>query len=184
MNKRIELIMDEHGLDLAISRMTHQILERNRETDRLCIIGLHTRGVPLAQRITKRINEIAHIEQETGILDPTLYRDDYHTPFKQPKVKATSIPFDITDRDCVLVDDVLYTGRTVRAALDALIDIGRPRTIQLAVLVDRGNRQFPIRADYIGREVATRTNQEVALQISEVDGEDSVWLLEEVQEGA
>ncbi len=178
MAKQIELLMDAQALDLALGRITHQILEHNRETDRIRIVGLQTRGVPLAQRIVERINELAGLKLEAGILDPTLYRDDYRTPFRQPKVQVTHIPFDITDRDCILVDDVLFTGRTVRAALDALIDFGRPRTIQLAVLVDRGHRQLPIRADYVGREVSTLTNQEIALRVREVDGEDSLWLMQ------
>lgn len=178
MAREIEQLMDAHALDLALGRITHQILEHNRDVDQLGVVGMQTRGAPLAQRIVGRINQIAGTSHEAGILDTTLYRDDYHTPFRQPKVQVTRIPFDINDRDIVLVDDVLFTGRTVRAALDALIDFGRPRTIQLAVLVDRGHRQLPIRADYVGKELTTAVNQEVSLRIQEVDGEDAMWLME------
>ena len=170
--------MDAAALDLAIARITHQILEHNRDAGSLAVVGLQTRGVNLAQRVVTKINDISGQRLETGILDPTLYRDDYRTAFRQPKVQVTHIPFDINDRNCVLVDDVLYTGRTVRAALDALIDFGRPRTIQLAVLVDRGQRQLPIRADYVGRKITTTASQEVALRVKEIDGEDSLWLME------
>ena len=180
--KQVELLMDAHALDRSLSRMTHQILEKNGDLSSFGLVGMQTRGVFLARRIAEKINAIENTSLTAGVLDVTLYRDDYRTPFRQPKVQVTNIPFDITDRDCVLVDDVLYTGRTVRAALDALIDFGRPRTIQLAVLVDRGHRQLPIRADYVGRELTTRTNQEVSLRMREVDGEDSLWLTQ-VDEG-
>jgi len=180
--KKIELLMDSHALDLALTRITHQILERNRDFSIFGIVGMQTRGVFLAQRIVKKINEIEHLSLISGILDATLYRDDYRIAFKQPKVKVTDIPFDINEINIVLVDDVLYTGRTVRAALDALTDFGRPKTIQLAVLIDRGNRELPIRADYVGKKITTLPNQEVALKVKEIDGEDSLWLME-LEEG-
>jgi len=183
MKKPLSKLMDEQAIELTLTRVTHEILERNSGASRLAIVGMQTRGVPLAQRIVARINQIAGVSLEAGVLDPTLYRDDYRKPFRQPSVKVTHIPFDITDLDCVLVDDVLYTGRTVRAALDALIDFGRPRTIQLAVLVDRGHRQLPIRADYVGREVTTGAKEEVALRVKEIDGEDSLWLMQSDGEG-
>ena len=176
--KKVEPLMDAQALTLALSRITHQILEQNRDPAKLVIVGMQTRGVFLAQRIAANINELTGATLVAGILDPTLYRDDYRSPFRQPKVKITNIPFDIAGRECVLVDDVLYTGRTVRAALDALTDFGRPHTIQLAVLVDRGHRQLPIRADYVGKKLTTLTNQEVALHVKEIDGEDSLWLME------
>lgn len=180
--KKLELLMDEHALDLALTRITHQILERNSVSGRFRIVGMQTRGVFLAQRIVKKINELEKSNLVPGTLDATLYRDDYRIALKQPTVKVSDIPFDINGKDIVLVDDVLYTGRTVRAALDALIDYGRPKTIQLAVLVDRGNRELPIRADYVGKKITTLPNQEVALKVKELDTEDSLWLME-LEEG-
>jgi pyrimidine operon attenuation protein/uracil phosphoribosyltransferase len=140
---------------------------------------MQTRGVFLAKRIARKISDIEHIELTAGVLDVTFYRDDYRIAQKQPNVKVTNIPFNVNGIDMVLVDDVLYTGRTVRAALDALTDFGRPKTIQFAALIDRGHREMPIAADYVGLTVNTRSNQEVALKVVEVDGEDSVWLMEE-----
>ena len=171
--------MDAQALDRALTRISHQILEKNQEIKNFGIVGMQTRGVFLARRIARKISEIEHIELAIGVLDVTFYRDDYRIAFKQPDVKVTNIPFDINGVDMVLVDDVLYTGRTVRAALDALTDFGRPKTIQFAALIDRGHREMPIAADYIGMNVTTRSNQEVALKVVEVDGEDSVWLMEE-----
>ena len=174
--------MDSHALDLALTRITHQILERNRDFSKFGVVGMQTRGVYLAQRITSKINELENVNLISGTLDVTLYRDDYRNAFKQPKVQITDIPFDINEMNLVLVDDVLYTGRTVRAALDALMDFGRPKSIQLAVLIDRGNRELPIRADYVGKKITTLRNQVVALKVSEIDGEDSLWLME-LEEG-
>lgn len=170
--------MDATAVDRALSRVAHQILEKNSCLDNLGIVGMQTRGVYLARRITIKINEMEHTALGTGVLDVTLYRDDYRLALKQPKVQITEIPFDINGKDVVLVDDVLYTGRTVRAALDALIDFGRPKTIQLAVLIDRGHRELPIRADYAGMKITTKTDQEVALSVGEIDGEDSLWLMQ------
>lgn len=174
--------MDSHALDLALTRITHQILERNRDFSKFGVVGMQTRGVYLAQRITSKINELENVNLVSGTLDVTLYRDDYRNAFKQPKVQITDIPFDINEMNLVLVDDVLYTGRTVRAALDALMDFGRPKSIQLAVLIDRGNRELPIRADYVGKKITTLRNQVVSLKVSEIDGEDSLWLME-LEEG-
>ena len=174
--------MDSHALDLALTRITHQILERNRDFSKFGIVGMQTRGVYLAQRITSKINELENVNLVSGTLDVTLYRDDYRNAFKQPKVQITDIPFDINEMNLVLVDDVLYTGRTVRAALDALMDFGRPKSIQLAVLIDRGNRELPIRADYVGKKITTLRNQVVALKVNEIDSEDSLWLME-LEEG-
>jgi pyrimidine operon attenuation protein/uracil phosphoribosyltransferase len=180
--KKLELLMDSHALDLALTRITHQILERNRDFSKFGVVGMQTRGVYLAQRITSKINELENVNLVSGTLDVTLYRDDYRNAFKQPKVQITDIPFDINEMNLVLVDDVLYTGRTVRAALDALMDFGRPKSIQLAVLIDRGNRELPIRADYVGKKITTLRNQVVSLKVSEIDGEDSLWLME-LEEG-
>ena len=176
--KKLELLMDAAALDRALTRISHQVLERNPALDNFGIVGMQTRGVYLARRIAEKINTIEKTNLVSGVLDVTLYRDDYRMALKQPKVKVTDIPFDITKKDLLLVDDVLYTGRTVRAALDALTDFGRPRTIQFAVLIDRGHRELPIHADYIGKEVTTFKNQEVDLHVKEIDDEDSLWLME------
>lgn len=176
--KKIELIMDAHALDLALTRIAHQILERHGDLSTVCIVGMQTRGVYLAQRIAAKINAMEGVSLKTGILDTTLYRDDYRLAFRQPEVRVTDIPFDINEKNVVLVDDVLFTGRTVRAALDAIMDHGRPRTIQLAALVDRGHRELPIRGDYVGKKITTSPKQEVALKIMELNGEDSLWLTE------
>lgn len=170
--------MNGVALDRALTRIAHQILEKNLSIDNLGFVGMQTRGVFLAQRIVKKINEMEKSSFEVGVLDTTLYRDDYRMAFKQPEVRVTDIPFDINTKDLILFDDVLYTGRTVRAALDAITDFGRPKSIQLAVLVDRGGREFPIHADYIGKEVKTLDNQEVALRVTEFDDEDSLWLMQ------
>lgn len=170
--------MDASALDRALTRITHQILEKNNDLNNFGIVGMQTRGVYLAQRIAQKISALERLTITSGVLDVTLYRDDYRTAFKQPKVKVTNIPFNINGINMVLVDDVLYTGRTVRAALDALTDFGRPKTIQCATLIDRGHREMPIAADYVGMNVTTRSNQEVALKVIEIDNEDSVWLME------
>ena len=180
--KKTEQLMDNHGINLALTRITHQILERNRDFSTFGIVGMQTRGVFLARRIAGMLNDIEHLSLESGTLDTTLYRDDYRVAFKQPEVKVTEIPFDINGMNILLVDDVLFTGRTVRAALDALMDFGRPKSIQLAVLIDRGHRELPIRADYVGKKITTLPNQVVSLKVSEVDEEDSIWLME-LEEG-
>jgi pyrimidine operon attenuation protein/uracil phosphoribosyltransferase len=169
-------------LDRALSRIAHQVLEKNPNLDNFGIVGMQTRGVYLARRITDKINALEKTALVPGILDVTLYRDDYRNAFKQPEVQITDIPFDINNINLLLVDDVLYTGRTVRAALDALTDFGRPKTIQLAVLVDRGHRELPIRADYIGKKITTPKDQEVDLRVQEIDDEDSLWLMQ-LEEG-
>ncbi len=176
--KELEYLMDAKALDLAVTRIANQILEKNRDLGSVGIVGMQTRGVFLAKRIVQKLNDFAGSTLVAGVLDVTLYRDDYHAPFKQPRVQVTEIPFDINGINVVLVDDVLFTGRTVRAALDALTDFGRPRTIQLAVMIDRGCRELPIRADYIGKKITTARNQEVRLKVTEKDGEDGIWLME------
>lgn len=174
-------VLSKEDVRRAVTRIAHEIVERNHGADDLVVIGIQTRGASLAERVALKIGEIEDVTVPVGILDITLYRDDFRKRLKQPLVKATKIPFDIDDKDVILVDDVLYTGRTARAALDELTDFGRPRTIQYAILVDRGHREFPIRADYVGKNVPTSRNEEVFVKIEEVDGIDEVTV-EEVEE--
>ncbi len=176
--KIIEHLMDADTLDRTLTRIAHQIVEKNPDLEDVGVVGMQTRGVFLARRISEKINNMEGANLETGVLDVTLYRDDYRSALKQPAVKVTDIPFDINNKNIILVDDVLYTGRTVRAALDALTDFGRPRKIQLVVLVDRGHRELPIRADYCGKKITTLKDQEVALKVSENDSEDGLWLMQ------
>jgi pyrimidine operon attenuation protein / uracil phosphoribosyltransferase len=172
------VLVDAAGFNRTITRLAHEIIERNRGTERLGFVGMQTRGVYLAGRIAQKIEEIEGTKMPVGVLDTTMYRDDYRTALKQPRVQVTEIPFDLYNMNVVLVDDVLFTGRTVRAALDALMDLGRPARIQLAVLVDRGHRELPIKPDFVGRNVPTSINEEVRVQMQEVDGEDAVLLVE------
>lgn len=179
MNDKIKTVLvDARGFDRTLTRLAHEIIERNRGAANLAFIGMQTRGVFLAKRLVKKIEEIEGTEIPFGTLDVTLYRDDFRTRLKQPKVQATDIPFDTYDMNLVLMDDVLYTGRTVRAALDALMDLGRPRRLQLAVLVDRGHREMPVRPDFVGKNVPTSINEEVRVHMTEIDGEDAVLLVE------
>jgi pyrimidine operon attenuation protein/uracil phosphoribosyltransferase len=173
-------VMDADRMSRALTRITHEILERNRGTDDLALVGIRTRGVPLARRIAATLKQITGAEVATGALDITLYRDDLmrQAVGPQPVVRRTEIPFSIDDRRILLVDDVLYTGRTIRAALDALIDFGRPRSIQLIVLVDRGHRELPIKADYVGKNFPTSSRQSVQVRLLEVDGADEVLINE------
>jgi pyrimidine operon attenuation protein/uracil phosphoribosyltransferase len=160
----------------AVTRLAHEVLERNLGVDHLVLVGLRTRGVPLAARLQRSIEEFEGADVPLGELDITLYRDDVHQ--RAPRaLSPTSIPVDISDKTVVLVDDVLYTGRTIRAALDALIDLGRPRAIQLVCLIDRGHRELPIRPDYVGKNVPTSRHEKVAVRLVEVDGVDEVVLL-------
>jgi pyrimidine operon attenuation protein/uracil phosphoribosyltransferase len=180
-------VMDADRMSRALTRIAHEILERNRGTSDLALVGIRTRGVPLARRIAHALRDINHEEVPTGSLDITLYRDDLmrHAVGPQPVVRRTEIPFSIDDKRILLVDDVLYTGRTIRSALDALIDFGRPRSIQLIVLVDRGHRELPIKADYVGKNLPTSLKQSVQVRLQEIDGEDEVLLDDPVQpEGA
>jgi pyrimidine operon attenuation protein/uracil phosphoribosyltransferase len=174
-------ILNKRDMARIITRLAHEILEKNRGTENLVIVGLRTRGAYLAERISKKISEIEQVEIPTGYLDVTLYRDDFRTRLKQPSVEVTNIPFEIDNKNIVLVDDVLYTGRTVRAALDALMDFGRPARIYLAVLVDRGHRELPIKADFVGKNIPTSIGEEVRVKITEIDEEDAVYLVEENQ---
>src|SRR5262245_5920443 len=160
----------------TLTRIAHEILERNRGVEELALVGIRTRGVPLARRIARAIHEINGHDVPTGALDITLYRDDLmrHAVGAQPVIRRTEITFSIDDKRILLVDDVLYTGRTIRAALDALIEFGRPRAIQLIVLVDRGHRELPIKADYVGKNLPTASTQSVQVHLIEVDGRDEV----------
>jgi pyrimidine operon attenuation protein / uracil phosphoribosyltransferase len=161
----------------AVARLAHEVVEHNGGVDGLVLVGLRTRGIPLARRLQKRILEFESAEVPLGELDITLYRDDVHQRAPQT-LSPTSIPVGIDDRTVVLVDDVLYTGRTIRAALDALIDLGRPKAIQLVCLVDRGHRELPIRPDYVGKNVPTSRHEKVAVRLEEIDGVDEVVLIQ------
>jgi pyrimidine operon attenuation protein / uracil phosphoribosyltransferase len=167
-------ILDEREIKRATTRIAHEILERNKGADDLVLVGIAARGDDLARRLAAGILEIEGTKVPVGVLDITFYRDDIGLRAEAPEVHETRIDFDVGDRTVVLVDDVLFTGRTIRSALDALIDFGRPRQIQLAVLVDRGHRELPIRADYVGKNVPTRADQAVRVLLVEVDGEDAV----------
>ena len=172
------LVMDADRMNRALTRIAHEILERNRGLDDIALIGIRTRGVPLARRIARSLHDINGDDVPTGALDITLYRDDLmrHPVGPQPLVRRTEIQFSIDDRKILLVDDVLYTGRTIRAALDALIDFGRPQAIQLVVLVDRGHRELPIKADYVGNNLPTSLKQSVQVRLQEIDGTDEVLI--------
>jgi pyrimidine operon attenuation protein/uracil phosphoribosyltransferase len=173
-------ILDVTGIARAITRIAHEIAERNRGVQDVVLVGLRSRGVGLAHRIAAKLEEIERAKVPMGALDITLYRDDLGKAEKQPIVRRTEIPFAVDDKIVVLVDDVLYTGRTCRAAMDALMDLGRPRLIQLAVLVDRGHRELPIRADYVGKNVPTSHQEEIQVLLAEEDGEDRVVILDRI----
>ena len=174
-------VLDAERIDRALSRIAHEILEKNKTTDGLALVGIQTRGVPLAHRIGGKLREIENQrEVPVGVLDINLYRDDLDHIRDHPILRKTEIPFGVEGRTVVLVDDVLFTGRTIRAALDGLIDLGRPRAIQLAVLVDRGHRELPIRPDYVGKNVPTSLRESVDVHLRETDGEDAVLLVPKV----
>ena len=172
------ILMDSERMSRSLTRIAHEIVERNRGVGDLALVGVRTRGVPIARRLAAILREITGTEVPTGALDITLYRDDLMKTAvgPQPIVRRTEIPFSIDGRHIVLVDDVLYTGRTVRAALDALIDFGRPSTIQLVVLVDRGHRELPVKADYVGKNVPTSRRETIHVRLAEIDGRDEVTL--------
>lgn len=174
------VIMDSEAIRRALVRIAHEIIEKNKGVEDVVIVGIRTRGVPLAQRIAAEINAIENCEMTVGMLDITLYRDDLSTLDYNPVVHGTDINFDLSGKHVVLVDDVLYTGRTIRAALDAVIDMGRPKTIQLAVLVDRGHKELPIRADYVGKNVPTSQKETIEVVLNEIDGTDEVYIGERV----
>ena len=170
------VVMDADRVGRTLTRIAHEIVERNRTLDDLALVGIRSRGEHLARRLAEQLQQIAGRALPTGALDITLYRDDLmrQAVGPQPLVRSTEIPFSIDDRIILLVDDVLYTGRTVRAALDALIDFGRPQAIQLVVLVDRGHRELPIKADYVGKNLPTSRRESVQVRLEEVDGDDEV----------
>ena len=174
------VVMDGDRMARTLTRIAHEIVERNRGIEELALVGIRTRGVPIARRLAVAIRDINAHDVPTASLDITLYRDDLmrHAVGPQPLVRRTEIPFSIDDKRILLVDDVLYTGRTIRAALDALIDFGRPKAIQLVVLVDRGHRELPIKPDYVGKNLPTSLSQSVQVRLMEIDGRDEV----EVQE--
>jgi len=176
------VLMDDKSLNRTLSRLAHQIVESNRGAENLVFVGILTRGVQIAERLIEKIEPIEGRRLPLGMLDITFYRDDMLRKLKKPRVQATNIPFDIDGKVVMLVDDVLYTGRTIRAALDALMDFGRPARIQLAVLIDRGHRELPIEADFIGQEVKTTAGEEVRVKLKNVDGEDGVYLVEALSE--
>lgn len=175
-------IMTAEDLDRTYLRFAHQFLESYDAVDRLAIVGMQTRGVYMGKRIVEKIKSEFGAEIDFGVLDVTFYRDDYRSKLKMPEVQVTEIPFDLYDRDIVLVDDVLYTGRTVRSAMDALMAYGRPRSIKFCCMVDRGHRELPISADYMGIYIPTYENEEVRVKVDEFDGEDAVYVVE-VEEG-
>jgi len=171
-------VADKEGLDRILTRIAHEILEKNKGSENLVLIGMRTRGEFLAKRIHQKIKSIDNANLPLGILDVTLYRDDFRTRIKQPQVSVSDITFDINGKHIILVDDVLYTGRTVRSALNALMDLGRPDSIQLFILVDRGHRELPVRADYVGKNIPTSQNEEIKVRMTEVDEEDAIYLIE------
>lgn len=174
-------ILDAHEMGRALTRIAHEILERNKGTQDLALVGIRTGGVYLAQRLARLIHEIEHVDVPLGELDITLYRDDLSIRKGQPVLRKTSIPFNISNLKIVLVDDVLFTGRTIRAAMDGLIDLGRPAEIQLAVLIDRGHRQFPIRANYVGKNIPTSRNEVVRVFLEELGDQDRVATIKDAE---
>ena len=171
-------LMDDKAITRAITRISHEIIEKNKGIENVVLVGIKTRGVPIANRISKKIESIEGELVNTGEVDITLYRDDLKEIDVDPVINGSNIDFDINDKVVILVDDVLYTGRTVRSALDAIMDIGRPKSIQLAVLVDRGHRELPVRADYVGKNVPTSRHEIISVMLSETDEQDSVTIKE------
>jgi pyrimidine operon attenuation protein / uracil phosphoribosyltransferase len=173
-------LMSASEVDRTLVRLAHEILERTKEIDKLVFIGIRRRGVPLAQRLAKKIESLEHRSIPVGILDINLYRDDLSTVSHQPVINGTDIPFPVVGKDVILMDDVLYTGRTIRAALDALFDHGRPARVQLLALIDRGHRELPIEAQYVGRMVQTTSSEIIEVKFQEIDGVEKVLLVEAV----
>lgn len=177
-------IMDARAMDRAIQRIGYEVIERNKGMENVVLIGIQRRGVPLSRRIAEHIGRVENATVPVGCLDITFYRDDLSLLAEHPVLNGTDIPFGITDRDVVLVDDVLFTGRTARAAMDAIVEVGRARTIQLAVLIDRGHRELPIRADYVGKNVPTSRNEMVSVRLAPFDDEEAVVLMDMNEDGA
>lgn len=172
-------LLGSRDIERVLSRIAHEIVEKNRGTENLCLVGIQRGGVYLAQRLSRKIGEIEGAEAPVGSLDISLYRDDLGMRKDHPVVRKTDIPFDIAGRRIVLVDDVLFTGRSIRAAMDALMDFGRPAQIQLAVLIDRGHRELPIRADYVGKNIPTSLTESIEVQLREEGGEDKILLVQQ-----
>ncbi|SET30813.1 pyrimidine operon attenuation protein / uracil phosphoribosyltransferase [Oceanobacillus limi] len=178
--KKKNVVLDDKAMNRALTRISHEILEKNKGGADLVIVGIKTRGIPLAQRLQEKIKKIEDIDVPIGELDITLYRDDLQKAVEssEPELKDTKIDVDVTNKKVILIDDVLYTGRTVRAAMDAVMDIGRPSQIQLGVLVDRGHRELPIRADYVGKNIPTSEKEIIVVQLDEIDASDQVAIYE------
>jgi len=176
--KTKSIIMDELAFRRTITRLAHEILERCKGTESIGIVGIRTRGEFVAKRIAHKIEEVESVQIPVGVLDTVMYRDDFRIKSRLPKIEITDIPFEVDGKILILVDDVIYTGRTIRAAMDALMDFGRPSAIQLAVLIDRGHRELPIKADYIGKSVPTAHYEEVRVMMQEIDGKDEILLVE------
>jgi pyrimidine operon attenuation protein/uracil phosphoribosyltransferase len=170
-------VLEEGAIRRSITRMAHEIWERNAQVDQLVLVGIQTRGAPLARRIQKRLKALAGVEIPLGSVNITFHRDDFRERLVVPQVKGTDLPATIDERTVILVDDVLYTGRTVRAAIDTLLTFGRPAAIQLAVLVDRGHREMPIKADYVGKNIPTHEGEHVRVRLMETDGTEGVYLV-------
>lgn len=177
MQKKATL-MDGIAMNRALVRLSHEIIEKNRGTDNIALVGIRTRGVPIAKRLAEHIKTSEGEDIKVGILDITLYRDDLSIIADHPVINSTDIDFNIVGKDIILVDDVLYTGRTARAAIEALMEMGRPASIQLAVVIDRGHRELPIRADYVGKNVPTSRNEVIKVDLKDTDGKDEVLLYE------
>ena len=171
-----KIVMTPEDIRRTLARIAHEIIERNKSIEHLILVGMHTRGVPLAKRLADKIEHFEKVKIPVGALDISPYRDDLSSPNQQPTVQHTDIPTNIDGKSIVLVDDVLYTGRSIRAAMDALIDLGRPQSIQLAVFVDRGHREMPIRADYVGKNIPSSRQEEVQVRLVETDGTDKVTI--------
>ena len=172
-----KIVMSPEDIKRTLARIAHEIIERNRTVDNLILVGMHTRGVPLAKRLAANIEHFEELTIPVGALDINLYRDDLSSLNLRPVIHRTDIPVNVDDETIILVDDVLYTGRSIRAAMDALIDLGRPQSIQLAVLIDRGHREMPIRADYVGKNMPSSRDEEIQVQLVEVDGVDEVAIV-------
>lgn len=181
MAKASNILMTPQKISRALTRIAHEILEHNSGAETLALIGIFSRGVHLARRIAATINEIESVDPPVGLMDIGMYRDDVHQNLEQPIIQRTEIDFAVRDKNIILVDDVLFTGRTTRAALDQIIDFGRPRSIQLAVLVDRGHRELPFKADYVGMNIPTAREDEVVVELSEKDGSDQVSVISAVK---
>ena len=178
MKKVKAYLQNKNDLNRTLMRISHEIIEKNPDLNKTAIVGIRTRGEIIAQRITKLITKISNIEVDNGTIDVTFYRDDFKTNFDTPKVGPSDIKFDVSGKNIILIDDVLYTGRTIRAAMDEIFSYGRPASIQLGVLVDRGHRELPIKTDFVGKNYPTSINEHIHVHIEEVDGEDEVLLMD------